>query len=332
MATLLRNRLWSLWPLLPVLGIMIRPQAGPEPPFFPGTVDARPTVASPRRTPAGEELIVVRLQDRGWCQVEVTVVNGRPFSVLDRVRGRGPQLEVDAADFPTLAATGLHAEQELAGVRTITGRPLAEINRIARPGQLSGAGFIAREEDLITVLREDNRLVARLGLTHPELAAPLFHIWNLSLRRADHADSTREWLEFASVLYNGGSVQIDVQGTRGFQESIFDDGIQGSHNLNIWRDPTPTEIAWLEARYGRLGRDGINRMIVRLGRIEIGEMVPFYITRYGFYEGHTAYRADPLAIAFIFGLRSLSELDAACDGDLYRALTTTYPPPAPPIR
>jgi len=65
---------------------------------------------------------------------------------------------------------------------------------------------------------------------------------------------------------------------------------------------------------------------VKLGRIETGEMVPFYIMRYGFYEGHTAYRADPIAIAFIFGLRTLDEIQDTLDEDLYTLLTTPFKP------
>jgi hypothetical protein len=49
-------------------------------------------------------------------------------------------------------------------------------------------------------------------------------------------------------------------------------------------------------------------------------MVPFYIMRYGFYEGHRGYRADPIAIASIFGLRSIEELEDIFDGELHVAL------------
>ena len=45
-------------------------------------------------------------------------------------------------------------------------------------------------------------------------------------------------------------------------------------------------------------------------------MVPFYIQRYGFYEGYTSYRTDPIAVALIFGLLTLEEIDAAVGGDL----------------
>lgn len=43
--------------------------------------------------------------------------------------------------------------------------------------------------------------------------------------------------------------------------------------------------------------------------------------RYGFYEGHTSWRVDPIAFAFIFGLRSLDEIEAAFPGRLYKTLT-----------
>ena len=59
----------------------------------------------------------------------------------------------------------------------------------------------------------------------------------------------------------------------------------------------------------------------KLSHIHTGEMVPYYIMRYGFYEGHTDYRADPIAIAWIFGLRSLEQIEAAFSGRLDKVLT-----------
>jgi hypothetical protein len=55
--------------------------------------------------------------------------------------------------------------------------------------------------------------------------------------------------------------------------------------------------------------------------METGEMEPHYIQWYGFYEGHTGWRADPIALAFIFGLRSLEEIEAAFPGRLPVVLT-----------
>jgi hypothetical protein len=90
-------------------------------------------------------------------------------------------LEVASGDFPTLAASGLHSSVELARTTSITGRTVAEITRLGRPGMASGIGFLARDEDILSVLQGDNELVQRLGLKHPDLARPLFHVWNLLL-------------------------------------------------------------------------------------------------------------------------------------------------------
>jgi hypothetical protein len=49
-------------------------------------------------------------------------------------------------------------------------------------------------------------------------------------------------------------------------------------------------------------------------------MAPYYIMRYGFYEGHTAYRCDPVAIAYLFGLRALEQIETAFPGRLHRVL------------
>ena len=65
-------------------------------------------------------------------------------------------------------------------------------------------------------------------------------------------------------------------------------------------------------------------MVKSLTSIRTGEMEPHYIMWYGFYEGHTAWRADPLAIAFIFGLRSIEELEKAFPGRLYEVMTKHF--------
>ena len=62
----------------------------------------------------------------------------------------------------------------------------------------------------------------------------------------------------------------------------------------------------------------------RLSRFHFSEMAPYYIMRYGFYEGHTDYRADPIAIAYIFGLRSLEEIENAFPGRVYATLTDHF--------
>jgi hypothetical protein len=63
--------------------------------------------------------------------------------------------------------------------RTISGRLLAEITDLGRPGRLSIDGFPAEDEDIFSVLKGDNRLVTKLGLAHAELARPLRHVCSM---------------------------------------------------------------------------------------------------------------------------------------------------------
>ena len=84
------------------------------------------------------------------------------------------------------------------------------------------------------------------------------------------------------------------------------------------------EKAFLQERYSNLDNEQMADFQKILCHIHTGEMVPFYIMRYGFYEGHTGYRADPIAVSLIFGLRSLEEIEKAFAGNLYKALTEDF--------
>jgi len=224
----------------------------------------------------------------------------------------GNQLKVDTDDFPTLAKTGLHAAKELDRLKTITGKPVAEITELGRPGRASTAGFLAEDEAVVSVLKGDNALVARMRLTHPKLARPLFHVWNL----------VREHRQlFEHIVYNDQRVLLYAAPTPGLQTSIFNDEMLGGWNIFVWRELAADERKFLEARYSNLGPEKMDELAGKLSRLRVGDMEAYYIMRYGFYEGHTLWRADPIAIAFIFGLRSLEELEKAFPGCLYRALT-----------
>ena len=117
------------------------------------------------------------------------------------------------------------------------------------------------------------------------------------------------------MLYNGREIHIEAEGGKGWQESIFEDEIQGYWWIRIRREPTYGEKQYLRNRYGHLGDERLAALATALTSIETGEMVPFYIQRYGFYEGHTPYRADPVAIAHLFGLMTIEQIDAALDLD-----------------
>ena len=84
------------------------------------------------------------------------------------------------------------------------------------------------------------------------------------------------------------------------------------------------EKAFLSERYPDLPEEKMNKLIKKLSYIHTGEMVPFYIMRYGFYEGHAGYRADPVSISFIFGLKSLGEIEKAFEGALNETLTDHF--------
>ena len=192
--------------------------------------------------PDGTDLVVMLTREGRWAVV--------PADAPEAER-RERQRRVDGHDCPTLARTGLHSGDELARLVTVTGRSLAEIADLGRPGGLSQFGFLAEDEDVRSVLEGDNRLVAALDLTHPQLARPLFHVWNVV-----DADATagrwnmarHRWDRCRFLSYNGREVQVEAHDTKGVQESIFDDGLEGYFHIEIRRPPTPEEEASLRRK------------------------------------------------------------------------------------
>jgi len=297
------------------------PKTKEELKLYPNTYDHFPDLPSPYTLEDGTEIVVAFTKDEKYVLFPVTVENGKPLNYKNNQwYGKGWQLEVDASDFPTLARTGLHSEIELDQIKTITGRSIAEITEIGRPERYSGAGFMSHDEDIISVLRGDNRLVAQLGSIHRQMAKPLLHVFNVIL--TVKKDSERG--NIGGVLYNQRKVYLKFQGAKGWQESIFNDEILGYWQIEMWRDLDKKEKAFLSREYSNLSDEKMAQLIKKLSHIHTGEMVPYYIMRYGFYEGHTSYRADPIAIAFIFGLRSLDEIESAFKGKLYETLTNHF--------
>jgi len=293
-------------------------------PCYPATLDTKPDILSPHTTLDTVEVVTAFTKDGKYAIVPVTVENGKPLNYKQNQWGKGRQLEIDAGDFPALARTGLHSEAELSRTKIIAGRSIVEIAEIGRPGRSSGAGFMSDDEDIISVLKGDNRLVEQLGLRHPQTAGPLFHIWNMILRDVELNRMGRFWGSFEYILYNGQKVLVKAEGTKGWQESLFEDEILGKFQIEIWRQPNQHEKAFLQEKYPDLTEDQMAAMLKKLSHIYISEMLPYYIMRYGFYEGHTDYRADPVAIAWIFGLRNLEQIEAAFPGRLEDVLTQHY--------
>jgi len=281
----------------------------------PEILDARPDIPSPLTAADGTELAVVLTGTGRYSIYPVTLT----------VAGR--QCHVDGLDFPTLAATGLHAEIELDAARTVTGRSVSEITELARPGRLSDAGFLGAEEDIVSVIKADNQTVAALGLAHPELARPLLHIWNMMQRDLDAGRwnmADHRWQNVAAVFSHGQTVTLTAGDTKGVQESVFADGIEGSFWIEIGRELTAAERNFLRERYPRLDPARMDALVRSLTRIRTGEMEPHYVMWYGFYEGLTPWRTDPVAIALIFGLKTLEEIEAAFPGRLDELMLTRF--------
>jgi hypothetical protein len=291
---------------------------------YPATLETKPDIPSPHTTLDRDEIVTAFTKDGKYALIPVTVENGKPLNYKQNQWGKGLQLEVDACDFPSLAQTCLHSEAELNRTKTITGRSIVEIIELGLPGSSSGAGFMRDDEDIISVIKGDNRLVKQLDLRHPQLAKPLFHIWNMILRDVELKRLGRFWEPFEYILYKGQKVFVKAEGTKGWQESIFDDEILGKLQIEIWRELSQDEKVFLHEKYPNLTKDQMEELLKKLSHLHISEMAPYYITRYGFYEGHTDYRADPIAIAWIFGLRNIEQIEVAFQGRLTEALTQHF--------
>jgi hypothetical protein len=277
--------------------------------FYPKTLQDLPDIPSPFTTDSGTDIVIGCRKDGRYYLFPVTVENKGTLNYKKQQYSKGRQLSVDSTDFPILAKTGLHDEAELNRTRTITGKPISEITNIGRPMQYSRAGFMSESEDILSILTKDNRLVKQLESTHLEMAKPLFHVWNIVLQGIKQDIWLYEEMELEYILYNRRKVFIKWQGGRGWQESIFNDEILGQYHLEMWRTLDPSEKEFLNKKYPESTEEEMSEMIQKIAHIHTGEMVPYYIMRYGFYEGQTEFRADPISIAVIFGLKNLQEIN-----------------------
>ena len=292
--------------------------------LYPYLFDSMPEVPSPFLLNDSVETILVLTKNGQYGIVPVTVENGEPLLYSYKVgtlMGKDQQLQVGGGDFPALAKTGLHSEEQLDNKVLITGIPVDVINCTGRPNAYSSAGFMADDEDIISVLKGDNRLVGKMGMTHPQMAKPLFHVWNLVLKETELGNWARFYDNIKCIIYNNNMLNFKASGSKGWQISIFFDEVQGRYNIHIDRELTAEEDNYIDSKYSYLNGEDKAMLKKKLTNLDFSEMLPYYIMRYGFYEGHTAYRCDPIAITLIFGLRSLEEIDVAFEGKLFDILT-----------
>ena len=286
--------------------------------IYPEVNDSKPELPSPFITTDNQEYLIAFTKEKKFAIIPVTLSNDREMC---------KQLVVDTVDFPYLAETGLHLEEDLNNISTITNRSLEEITNLGRPNGLSQAGFMSEDETIISVIKADNRIVSQMELTHPQMAKPLFHVLNmmdidLSLNRWNMAK--HKWENIQYFYYNGHKVFVEAEDTKGGQLSIFDDNIEGAFYIKIWRDINTQEMQFLKSKYKHLNREQFDKLTDLLSSMNTGEMEPQYIMRYGFYEGHTYWRTDPISISFIFSIRTLAEIEKVFKGELYEILTNHF--------
>jgi hypothetical protein len=141
--------------------------------------------------------------------------------------------------------------------------------------------------------------------------------------------STHRWGNVTALMSHGRLVTLAARDSKGGQFSIFADGLEGAFTIEIDTDLTDAEKAFLRTRYPRLEAAAIEALAQSLTRIRTGEIQPHYVMWYGFYEGTTPWRADPVALAFVFGLRTLEQIEAAFPGRLYDLMMTRFVRPTP---
>jgi hypothetical protein len=295
--------------------------------LYPQLYDTVPKIKSPYIIHDTLETMLVLTKNNQYGVVPVTVEKGAPLLYsykLGTHMGKDNQLLINSGDFPSLTNNGLHSEEQLDKKEMITGIPINIINCTAKPNAYSYSGFIADDEDIISVLKGDNRLVKKMELTHRDLAKPLFHVWNLILKETELGNWARFYDNIQKVYYNGNELNFSASGSKGWQPSIFNDEIQGRYNIHVDRNFTIQEDEYLKEKYGQLSDNEMDELKHKLSHLDFSEMLPYYIMQYGFYEGHTDYRCDPVAIAFIFGLKNIEEIDNELEGRLFNILTDHY--------
>ncbi|WP_410787962.1 hypothetical protein [Kribbella sp. C-35] len=170
---------------------------------------------------------------------------------------------------------GENDTESIRGLTELNGHSVEQLEAWMRPADFGGSvdfgssqdGFLGRGDKLLRTMARDNDVVRKLGLTHAELGE--------TVQTADWTAS-----HFGISDYLGADDQrysIEVQQSRGFQQSPFQDGTMGSANFQVTNQRTGSTV----------GLSGLG-----------GEM----ISRYGFYQGPgTPYRSAPEDIIRTFG-------------------------------
>lgn len=182
-----------------------------------------------------------------------------------------------------LVIAGDNSSDVIRDLTSINGLSIPELEQLMRPRnkdkRSSVAGFLGADESLIDLLVEDNDFVHSLGLTHRELAIPLLQLFRKALgNRKESPPGSNQYI--ANFSHAGINWSVKMQFWDGLQHSPFNDETSASSDYVITN--------------------------VDNGHIlNVPELVPTMIERYGFYEGHgTNYRVSPQDIVALLGINA----------------------------
>ena len=167
---------------------------------------------------------------------------------------------------------GTNKTSTIKSLTTVAGKPISELETQMRPSASgpsgSTAGFLGRNESLLEVLANDNKVVVEEnGLTHQQLAAPLLILTQL------RKDNKSGMLKFGKNVF----YIANFKSSNGFQHSPFGDELKSSEEFTIFNPETKQKLHY-------------------------STLVPEMIYRYGFYEGQgTKFRVPPEKIIEFFG-------------------------------
>jgi len=198
------------------------------------------------------------------------MVSGSAKQVREIVPQLTPGQKFTASDSSGFLIGASNSDTVIDRMNSLTDKTVAEIESDARPGGLSRSGFLDDIESFKKRLKTDNDFVLGKGYTHQALAEPLFAVMDI----LDAIDADR----FDDFTYRGQHYKASYETYRGFQVSLFNDGMLADQDYTVTNLATGKELRF-------------------------SPLVPYYIARYGFYEGNTSYRVDPAEIIETFQLR-----------------------------
>ena len=261
-------------------------------PPYPETLAVRPALPSPTTASDGTDLVVMLTREGRWA-----VVPANPKDAEARVQQR----RVDAHDFPTLRADrpALGCGSRAVGDDH---RPLARRDRRPRPaGRSLDGGLPGRRRGRPERPRRRQPAGGR-ARAHPPAARPPALAPPFTARRGRGRGPRHQ-----------GRTGVDLRrrprGLLPHRDPAVADAGRGGVSPAEVRPPSPRTVG---PPRGAAERDAP------------GEIEPHYVQWYGFYQGHTTWRVDPIAIAFVLGLRALDEIEAAFPGRLDEALTAHF--------